>query len=65
MKRVMIRDIPIRWDPEDPTRFIVSFEDVDINFDAGIARKLATALLTMAQRADDRIDKTLAGMEGQ
>ena len=59
---ILIKDV-IRWDEEDPTRFIVTFETVDVNFDAGIARKLATALLTMAERADERIEKALEGIK--
>jgi hypothetical protein len=65
MMSVNLNEIPIRWDEEDPTRFIVSFQNVDVNLDAGIARKLATALLTMAERADERVNRALRQIEGQ
>ncbi len=49
---VTLKIVPFRWDEEDPTRFIASFGDTDINFDAGFARKLAAALNEMADRID-------------
>lgn len=60
---LLLREIKIEWDEKDPTRIIVSFANVDCNFDAASARKLGKALIEMARRSDERIADALRSVE--
>lgn len=66
MTLIPIKEIVFEWDASDPTRFKAVFEDIiSMSFDSGFARQLATALVTMADRVDARIDDAIDSLELQ
>jgi hypothetical protein len=50
----LVDELLFSWDETDKTRFVLSIQNVDVNFDIETARELARALSDMADRAERR-----------